>query len=275
MAAPVSGLAGAEVPPESPAVGAVGLVIGAFGGGAEPEVPLEPGGNRRPVLRDRGHAAVAADPGVTLSYRTDRAGANHLDDAVDVAVCVTLHAELRREPVLAREVGHLARFLDRVRHRLLAVEVLVEPERRHRRMEVGVVRRRYRDGIDVTVHLVEHLAEVVELPGAGVPLVRAARTRVVDIAHRDDGHVLHATQPVEVGPAPPSDTDDRYPERLVRRAGEELSVPSRDPYGVSADRSRPQHLPSADTTCHDFDFPFVLRALSCSTRSPSSRRVGQ
>jgi len=76
-------------------------------------------------------------------------------------------AHLRDELLLARDLGHHPRLIDAVRQRLLAVAVLAQLHRHHARHGVGVIRRADHDRVDLLVHLVQQLAEILVPFGLG------------------------------------------------------------------------------------------------------------
>ena len=101
-----------------------------------------------------------------------------------------LASHLQHALVLRRRFGHLARLFDRVRHRLLQVDVLARGHGVDRHLRVPVVRR----GDEHAVHI---------RPGEQFPVIvvdifllqlgRSARPLLVfgvDIAQSDDLHIL-------------------------------------------------------------------------------------
>jgi hypothetical protein len=110
------------------------------------------------------------------SSRADRAVANQphgLDVVGAGALLAADRADALRSPGL---VDHDAALAQHQRQRLLDVDVLAGPQRRHRHQGVPVVGRGDDDGVDVLV--VEHLSEVVQGDHRGVRArARAARVR--------------------------------------------------------------------------------------------------
>ena len=116
---------------------------------------------------------------------------------------VPLVAHLRRDACRLGGLGQLAALVQRVRQRLLAVDVLAGPDRRHRGDGVDVVGRADRDGVDVLGFLVEHLAEVLVSPRLREGLERAGRAVVVDVAQGDDVGAELADVAMSPPPMPP------------------------------------------------------------------------
>ena len=93
---------------------------------------------------------------------------------------------LRRQLVLSRYLAHQASLVDRARQRLLAETVLAHPHGHQRGRGMIVVRRAHGDRIDARLHLLEHLAKIVESFRLLEGTLRALLERaVVDIT---DGH---------------------------------------------------------------------------------------
>ena len=94
----------------------------------------------------------------------------HSQKHADGVEGVPLVAHLRDDLVLLGGLHQLADLVDRVRQRLLAVDVLAALDGGHGGHRVGMVGRGDDDRVDLLVHLVEHLAEVAELLGLGIVL---------------------------------------------------------------------------------------------------------
>ncbi len=88
-------------------------------------------------------------------------------------------------------LGQLAAFVERVRERLLAIDVLAGADGGHGGHGMDVVGRADADRVDVIGLLVEHDAEVFVAPGLGEIVKRAGSPLFVDVAEGDDvGAVL-------------------------------------------------------------------------------------
>ncbi len=216
------------------------------GGGAEPELPVEPGrhvvglgGAVEPLRPDR-----AVGPVVHLAHGADEAGLHPLADQARALHRVALVAHLRglrRAPPGLRHQG--THLVQRARQRLLAVDVLAGLERSHGDGRVGVVGGGDGDGVDALRVLVEHLAEVAvplrprvaqEGVVAGLPVHVAER---VDRLAADTGHV-RAAHP------PHPDAGDA--QRVARRAvAPPQHVPRDDVERPEGPRGLPPEFPPA------------------------------
>ena len=222
MAAQVAHRAVAEVPPAVPLrSGQVDVVERPGRGGTEPEIPVEAlghgvrrrgallhehdvAGRLRFVLR-RVQAPRARHPHVALADGADGAALDQLDDAAIVVARVDLRAHLRRHAGRGRRLADHARLRDVVRERLLAVDVLLQLERRQRGERVGVLGRAHHDGVEVAGPI-EQPTEVLLSPRSrkgGACLVERRAIHVTK--HRD---VLGRDR-LEVVGAPAAAPDDR------------------------------------------------------------------
>ncbi len=221
MAAEVAHRPVAEVPPAVPLRARhVDVVERAVGSGAEPQVPVQPGGHRvdggRTVLheddvlggRGLGLARVPSpgtrDPHVTFADRADHAALDQLDDAPVVVAGVNLGAHLRRDAGLRRSLADDARLVHVVGERLLAVDVLLQLQRGQRGERVRVLGGADDDGVEL-IGVVEHLAEVLE-PSR----LREHRRGAIEVrgAHVAQGHDPLAGDALQVRPAASADADD-------------------------------------------------------------------
>ena len=99
----------------------------------------------------------------------------------------------------------LADLADRMGQRLLAVDVLAAIDGGHRRHGVVVVGRADEDPVDILLHLVQHLAEIAELLGLGIPGQGLAGVTPIDVAQGDDVGAISCLDGVDVGaPWPPT-----------------------------------------------------------------------
>ena len=99
-----------------------------------------------------------------LAHLADDAGLNPLVRQPRAFGGVPLIAHLRGDAGRVRGLGQLAAFVQRVRERLLAIDVLAGANRGHRGHGVNVIGRADRDGVDVLRLLVEHLAKILVAP---------------------------------------------------------------------------------------------------------------
>ena len=103
-------------------------------------------------------------PDVRLPHRADCAVLDPLGHQPVALKSHALVSHLRGNLMLPRGLGQGAGFVDRVRERLLAVDVLSPPDGRHRNDRMRMVRRAHDDRVDALL-LVEHLAEVFVFRG--------------------------------------------------------------------------------------------------------------
>ena len=133
-----------------------------------------------------------------LADRADGPGLHELHHAAVVVVGVDLRAHLRDELLLPGDLGHDAGLVHRVRERLLAVAVLAQLHGHDGRRGVGMVRRADHHRVDLAVHLVQHLAEVLVPLGRRELLKCLGRVGVIDVAQGHEvftGHALDIVAP--------------------------------------------------------------------------------
>ena len=135
----------------------------------------------------------------------DRAVPDPLAKHADRVGRMPLVAQLRDHLVLGGGLHQRADFADRVRQRLLAVDVLAALDGRHRHHGVRVIGGGHDYRIDGLLHPVEHFAEVLELPGGGVFLAETGGRRRIDVAQGHDVAVLR--QGIAVFAARPAQPD--------------------------------------------------------------------
>ena len=133
--------------------GRIGRVVGPLADRPEPEVPVERRRDGRRLRWARPIPCFQSRPARSDQTWTSRTVADHpgLDPLVGEPGAlggVPLVAHLGGDAGRARGLGQLAAFVERVRQRLLAVDVLARADRRHRRDGVDVVGRADRDGVD-------------------------------------------------------------------------------------------------------------------------------
>ena len=173
VAAEVAKRAGAEIPPRAPACRVIGRVIGPHRGGADPQIPVQP-------FRDGGRVLGPAD---LDALRPDGRFVQPWTSRTLPIAPSRIHSRISRLPspewpwlpicvttlyFRAASVSS-ARFLDRMRERLLHIDVLAALHRRQRNHRVGVIGRRDDHRINVLL-LVEHHAEIfVDLGARDIP----------------------------------------------------------------------------------------------------------
>ena len=167
-------------------------------------------------------------------------------------------------PAAAGRLGQLAALVQRVRQRLLAIDVLAGANRGHRGDGVNVVGRADRDRVDVLGLLVEHHAKILVAPRLGNAANEPAPRGVVDVAQGDDvGAVLGVRGDVAAAHAPGA--DPRHVDALARRhkAGAAQHVPGHDGEAQSRAGTGRQKRPTAA-----FGRPSLLLACVLHCRQP-------
>ena len=109
--------------------------------------------------------------------------------------------------------GHLAGFVDRVRHRFFAIDVLAHLHRPDRSRCVYMVGRSDGDGVDVLRFLVEHPAKILVDLRVRELLERSLGPVGVDVTERDDIFVLAS---VDIAGPAPADADAGDVELVAR-----------------------------------------------------------
>ncbi len=164
-------------------------------------------------------------PAVDLADLADRAVADQLDDPPRAVKGVPLIAHLRDDIHLAGDFAHPPRLVNRMRERLLAIDVLAHPHGQHAGRGVVMVGSRDDDRVDVLA-LFEHLAVIFVLGNVRIFLVRFGRALVVGVAQCDDV-LVRATGDINAAFSAGADRGDV--ELLVRRAAGRPNGRSRDP----------------------------------------------
>jgi len=231
-------------------------------GRPQPEVPLE-------VRRDRLLAlgrlllvgAAAGVPDVDFPDVAQDAIFDQLDAAPELPAGGALVAHLGGDLLLLRRLAHPARFVDAAGHRFLDEGVLAGLHRGHTGDGVGMVRRGDDDAVDLLLHLVEHLAEIVERGDVGVFPAGRLRLAVVHVAEGHDvrlpGH--HVRVPL----AAAADADEGDVELRVGGVGARRAAVGEDQHAC-AERGLADEVAAGDPAFH-------LRVL-LTTTSPGGIR---
>ena len=163
-----------------------------------PEPGLLPAGRSIALRPDR-----TVGPDVNLMHLPDESVLDGLDRAAQAICGAALVAHLRDELSIFGHLTQIARLINRLRQRFLAIHGLVPLHRRRRHNRVHVIRRRNRHRINLTSHLVEHLAEIFVNLRARIffGLCRVSLCTGIHIAQRDN--VLPGTRSVSLWPLPP------------------------------------------------------------------------
>ncbi len=208
--------ASAVVPEASPVAGVDFGGVGASGGWAEEEVPIEVGGDG---IGRRGEAAVGpafVTPMVDGGDVADGFGLDEFDDASVVVGGVDLGAHLCGDAGFDGFFGDGAGFGDGVGEGFFAVDGFFEVEGAHGCGGVVVVGGGDDDGVDVGGFFVEQVAIVAILSGFAVDVVGVVEHVGVDVA--EEGDVL-VRQVDDVVPAFVAAADDGEVEFFVGGGG--------------------------------------------------------
>ena len=170
-------------------------------------------GGRRRSLGPVAAAPIAVHPDVAFPHGANGVALHQFDDAAIVVGSVNLRAHLCGYLRLDSRFRHHARFPNRVGQRLLAVDVFAEPQRRHRRQGMRVLRRADNDRVE-QFRVVVELAEIHVLFGPPISLRRLVQALLIHIDERHDVLAGHAGG---VAGAAPAGADDGHVQLLVWR----------------------------------------------------------
>lgn len=148
-------------------------------------------------------------PDVNFAHRTDEAGLHDFHRAAQTILGTALVAHLRDDAVFLGQLAQEARFIDRLRQRFLAVNILAQLDGRRGHQRVHVIRGRNDDRIE-SLFLFEHHAPVLIKPGFRILLELTGGAGRVHVAQR---HNVFAGAMVGVGSAfavGPDDADVEF-----------------------------------------------------------------
>ena len=172
------------------------------------------------VACSAGRAAAGADADA-LVHSADAAVADVLDGAAEVAVefGALLAAGLEHDVVVARRLHHRARFGDRQRQRLFAIDVLASASGEDRGDGVPVIRRADDDGVDIAA--IQQFAEIdvcgATAIGAGLAFLGVGTMHALDgvlaanavhVADGDDLRAAVAEEALEMSAIHHADADE-------------------------------------------------------------------
>ncbi len=246
--------------------------VGPLGGRSEPEVPRQAGrhGGRQLRALDRLVPVFAGPVGPAMDFAdgADRAVAEDFDDSPRTAERVPLVSHLRDDVHFAGNLAHPPGFVNRMRERLLTIDVLAQLHRHDAGRSVMVIGCGDNDRIDVLA-LFEHLAVVFVLGDARILLVSFGGAIVIGVAQRDDillGAPRDIDLPLSAG------ADGRDIELLVRRAAGRPQRLPRDPnrraqggrlFHELASRCLSNHVAPCASGLARLSFDRRLHKLSC------------
>ena len=156
-------------------------------------------------------------PDVRLAHGPDEPRLHRFDGAAQPARRRTLIAHLRGDAHFGRGLAHEASFVDRVRQRLLRVDVLLHLHRGDAGDGVRMIGSAHGDRIDLFAHLVEHFSPIEVFLGIRELLGLGSEMLFIDIAERDYRAELAALR--DVAGAFAADADAREADRVVRAVG--------------------------------------------------------
>jgi hypothetical protein len=158
---------------------------------------------------------------------TEHASLHQFHDASRAVVGMTLVAHLGDDLGLGRDLPHQARFPDRVRERLLAIDVFTQLHRHHGREGVMMVRRAHGHRVDL-LHFLQHFAVISEELRLGKLRPAFFQSLLVHVAQ---GHDILRRTTVDVRGGLASGANRRDVQLFVRgnppRFGRGVNRPSR------------------------------------------------
>ena len=223
VAAHVAERAGAEIKHAAPFERGVGvLLVSTRRSDAEPRVPVEMIGDGvvagGAVLALRPPPGRAVGPEVDRLHLADHAVGHVRGGGAAAGGRLQLDAHLRDDALRLRLLAEFAGFPKRARQGLLAVDVLLSPERAHDDRRVVVVGRRAKDRVEPAEIAGEEFAVVGERLGAGVFLSLRGQGVAVDVAEGRDFEHRVLDEGAEIGAAHAAAADGGEPEFAVGRA---------------------------------------------------------
>ncbi len=223
MSPAVAHHAAAEIPPASPHARMIRRMIWPLGRRAQPEVPVQSCRHGRRFLRTPGPLAGPprmaegiirqAAPGVDLGDLADGAIPNPLANKASPFRRMSLDSHLGSHAGFFCQFGQHARFVDIVRQRLLAVNVLSSSHCFGGNNRVRMVRRGNHNSVDIAL-LVQHLPKIGIDLRFRIPLERLGRVLVVHVAQ---GHDVLAFELHHIALAHAADADTGDIELLAGR----------------------------------------------------------
>ena len=172
------------------------------------------------VATQMGNQGHSGENYYQFKHYVDNARLDVVLELVVVFAGVALVAHLRRDIVFGRRLHEKLAFLERVGEGLFGEDGKPALHRRHQRREVRVVGRHHRDGVDLAVHGVKHLAEVGEALRIGILLESGAALTAaeVGVAQGDDGAKARLLEFLDVVPRLVAYADAREADLAVTEA---------------------------------------------------------
>ena len=255
----------AEIPPAAEIPRGIDRVVGTHRRRPDEGVPVERFGHalvvfgtHQPLRPDR-----AVGEGLNLAHLADFAVPYPFADLAHAFGRSALVAHLRGYLVLGGQFGQQTRFVDRVRQRFLAIDVLAGRNGVGRDDRVGVVGRSHHDRIGRFEHLVVHAAVIVVAFGRGVTLEDMLRVFPVDVAQADD---VLAFKALQYRSAATADADTQDIEFVAGRGMPEFLTQNRAGYDRQPDCGGSplfQEASSRHFFCHRSKIYWVRLTIDC------------
>ena len=152
----------------------------------EPQIPIQRFGNWRWFRIGAFVPPRLIAPRVGFTNLSNDPALDQLHRGPVRACGMDLRSHLRDKFCFFRDQAKLSRFVDVVRQRLLAINVLAMVHRGHGRCRMRVIRCGNMNRIDLVGHLIKHLAKVGEPLRLGMLFTGCSQIVCIDIAERDD-----------------------------------------------------------------------------------------
>ena len=254
-----------EIPPAAEIPRGIDRVVGTHRRRPDEGVPVERLGHalvvfgtHQPLRPDR-----AVGEGLDLAHLADFAVPYPFADLAHAFGRSALVAHLRGYLVLGGQFGQQTRFVDRVRQRFLAIDVLAGRNGVGRDDRVGVVGRSHHDRIGRFEHLVVHAAVIVVAFGRRVTLEDMLRVFPVDVAQADD---VLAFKALQYRSAATADADTQDIEFVAGRGMPEFLTQNRAGYDRQPDCGGSplfQEASSRHFFCHRSKIYWVRLTIDC------------
>jgi hypothetical protein len=145
-----------------------------------------------------------------LANGTNRTGLHQFHGTAVVVSSMDLGSDLRYPTLLPGEILNHTRFGNRPRQRFFAVHVLPAPQGRSGSHSVCMIRSRNHDRVQIVP--IDHMAEILILPGFRMLQCRGCQTPAVNIANRND---ILAADRLEIRGGPTGHANHSYVEPII------------------------------------------------------------
>ena len=204
---------------------------------------------------------------MTFINRPNRAGLDQLDDAPVIIGGVYLRAHLRGQLFVAGgQVRDGSRLINGVRERLLAIDMLAQPQRRRRSDRMCVVSSAHDNGINIFLY--EQLAKIVVGLGSRVFFGCRRQEAVVNIAQGNDVLLVNAPN---IFAGAMSCANNSHVELFVGRELARRRLSRRSPDACRGQRGGLQKLTAREGAAHDLVLGVCGATLAMASRRFSRR----